>query len=395
VISNSRSAFQKEKGTPAVQNTEADIDRTIHADLIAETSNQTHGGNIYEAARRYGYAESKILDFSSNANPLGPSVVAKRAAKKALSSIGRYPDPDLLELRTAIARYFGIKPGHIICGNGSNTLIHLIPRVFRPKKVLIPIPTFTEYAVAVEGAGGEVIPFSLPEREGFRMDPVEMSFALKDADMAFLCNPNNPAGRIVPKAEMLEIVRFALQNGVRLVVDEAFMDFEFMGADSIVKEAVEASHLICLRDFTTFFGMPGLQIGYAVSDEKTIAELRERQEPWTVSIPAQQAAIAVLGDWPYIKKTRRLIERERGRLLSALRILPGVETFPCSANFILIKITSMDVPTFIKRLGERGILVRDCSSIPGLDGSFIRIAVRTWWHNRRLIKAFRQLLVRK
>jgi threonine-phosphate decarboxylase len=55
----------------------------------------------------------------------------------------------------------------------------------------------------------------------------------------------------------------------------------------------------------------------------------------------------------------------------------------------------MDVPTFINRLGERGILVRDCSSIPGLDGSFIRISVRTWWHNRRLIKAFRQLLVKK
>src|SRR5512135_1162588 len=158
---------------PAVQNTETDIDRTEHADLIAETAKLSHGGNIYEAARRYGYAESKLLDFSSNANPLGPSSVAIRAAKKALSSIGRYPDPDLLELRTAIARYFGIKPGHVICGNGSSTLIHLIPRVFRPGKVLIPVPTFTEYAAAVESAGGEVVPFSLPEREGFRMAPVE------------------------------------------------------------------------------------------------------------------------------------------------------------------------------------------------------------------------------
>ena len=377
-----------------MQNTETDIETTLSADAIANRTTRTHGGNIYQAARRYGYAENKLLDFSSNANPLGPSSVAKRAAKKALSSIGRYPDPDLRELRTAIARYFGIKPGHVICGNGTSALIHLIPRVFRPKKVLIPLPTFTEYAVAVEGAGGEVVPFSLPEREGFRMDPVEMSFALKDVDMAFLCNPNNPAGRIVPKAEMLEVARFALQHGVRLVVDESFMDFDFMEPDSIIKEAVEASHLICLRTYTSFFGMPGLQIGYAVSDEKTIAVLRDRQEPWTVSIPAQQAAIAVLGDWPSIKKTRRLIERERGRLLSALRVLPGVETFPCSANFILIKITSMDVPTFINKLGERGILVRDCSSIPGLDGSYIRIAVRTWWHNRRLIRAFRKLLVR-
>lgn len=352
------------KGTREVQHTDTDLTTTVSADAIAQKMNRTHGGNVYEAARRYGFAENKIIDFSSNVNPLGPSSVAKRAAKRALSSIGRYPDPDLLELRSAIGRYFGIKYGHVICGNGSNALIHLIPRVFKPKKALIPFPTFTEYAAAVEDAGGEVVPFSLLEREGFRVDPVEMSFALKDVDMAFLCNPNNPTGRTVPKEEMLEIVRFALQHGVRLVVDEAFMDFDFMDSDSIIKEAVESSHLICLRTFTTFFGMPGLQIGYAVSDEKTIAALRDRQEPWTVSIPSERAAIAVLGDWPFIKKTRRLIEKERGRLLSALRILPGVETFPCSANFILIKVTSMDVPTFINKLGERGMLVRDCSSFP-------------------------------
>jgi threonine-phosphate decarboxylase len=384
----------KGKGTPAVQKSETDIDTVLSAEVFVQKTNRTHGGNIYEAARRFGFAENKILDFSSNVNPRGPSSVAKRAANKALSSIGCLPDPDQRELRMAIARYFGIKSGHVICGNGSNALIRLIPRVFRPKKVLIPWPTFTEYAVAVEDAGGEVVPLFLLEREGFRVDPLELSFAFKDVDMAFLCNPNNPTGRVVSKEEMLEIVRFALQHGVRLVVDEAFMDFDLMDADSIIKEAVESSHLICLRSFTTFFGMPGLRIGYAVSDEKTIAVLRDRQEPWSVSIPAERAAIAVLDDWSYIKKTRRLITKERGRLLSALRVLPGVETFPCSANFILIKVTSMDVPTFINKLGERGMLVRDCSSFPGLDGRYIRITVRTWWDNTRLIKAFRGLLVR-
>lgn len=377
-----------------MQNKETDIDATVNGEAIAQKTPRTHGGNIYEAARRYGYAEGKIIDFSSNVNPLGPPLTAKRAATKALSSIGQYPDPDLLGLRTAIARYFGIKSGHVICGNGSSSLIHLIARVFRPKKVLIPFPAFSEYAAAVKDVGGEVIPFSLLETEGYRVDLLEMSFALKDADMAFLCNPNNPTGRLVPKAEMLEIVRFALQHGVGLVVDEAFMDFDVMGSDSIIKEAVESSHLICLRDFTAFFGMPGLRIGYAVSEEKTIAALRERQEPWPVTIPSERAAIAALGDWSFIKKTRRLIEKERNHLLSALRILPGVETFPCSANFILVKITSVDVPTLIGKLGERGMLVRDCSSFPGLDARYIRITVRTWWDNRRLIKAFRELLVR-
>ncbi len=360
--------------------------------MTFKRSPRTHGGNIYAAAKRYGLKEKKIIDFSSNVNPLGPSSVAIHAAKKALSYIDRYPDPDMRELRTAIARYFGIKPGHVMCGNGSNGIIHLIPRVFRPKKVLIPFPTFSEYTAAVRDAGGEVVPFPLLERAGFRIDPLEISFALKDVDMAFLCNPNNPTGQIIPKAEMLEIVQYAREHGVGLVVDEAFMDF--MESESIIKEAVESSHLICLRAFTKLFGMPGLRIGYAVSDERTIAALREGQEPWTVSIPAEQAAIAVLGHWSYISKTRRLIEKERSRLLSALRILPGVETFPCSANFIFIKLTSMDVPMFVDKLGERGMLVRDCSSFAGLDKSYIRIAVRTGRENKRLIKAFRELLVR-
>ncbi len=376
----------------ALQNTQLDIFDVSGGSAVAQKTPRTHGGNIREAARQYDLEEKKIIDFSSNVNPLGPSSAAIGAAKKAISFLDRYPDPEMRELRRAIARYFGIKAEHVMCGNGANSLIHLIPRVFRPKRVLVPFPAFTEYAAAVEDAGGEVVPFPLQERQGFHVDPLEMSFALKGADMAFLCNPNNPTGQLIPKAEMLEIARYALQHNVRLVVDETFIDFT--NSDSIVKEAVESPHLICLRSFTKFFGMPGLRIGYAVSGEANSAALRNGQEPWTVSIPAEQAAIAALGDWPYINKTRRLIEKEREHLLSALRILPGVETFPCSANFLFLKITSMDVPTLIKRLGERGMLVRDCSSFPGLDGRYIRIAVRTRRENKRLIKACRKLLVR-
>lgn len=375
-----------------MQNTEHELDNTMFTDGNARQTARVHGGNIHEAIKRYGLEGKNILDFSSNVNPLGPSATAMRAAKKALSLIDRYPDPDLTDLRKAIARYFGIKPEQVICGNGSNGLIHLIPRVFRPKKVLVPMPTFTEYAAAVEEAGGEVVPLWLNERDGFRIDPLEMAFALKGMDMAFLCNPNNPTGLLMTRAEMAELMGHSLQHGVRLVVDEAFMDF--VESESIVKQAVEASQLICLRSFAKFFGMPGLRIGYAVSDEATIAALRAGQEPWTVTIPAEHAAIAALNDWWHIKKTRRVIEKERDRLLSALRLLPGVEPFPCAANFIFMKVGSFDASLLVEKLGHRGLLVRDCSSFPGLDSGFVRIAVRTGWENDRLVKALRGLLAR-
>lgn len=352
-----------------------------------------HGGDIYEAAKRYGFDRDRIVDFSSNGNPLGPSPAAKRAAQKALSLIDRYPDPETTSLRTAIARYFGIKPEHVVCGNGSAGLIHLVPRVFRPNKILVPVPTFTEYAAAGESAGCEVVSLPLKERDGFRIDPIEMAFALKGAGMAFLCNPNDPTGELIPKTVMLEIAQYALQEGVKLVVDESFMDFT--ESESVVKEAVQSSNLVCIRSFSPFFGMPGLRIGYAVSNESTIAAIRAGQEPWSASIPAEHAAIAALNDWRHSKKTRKMIEKERNRLLSELRVLPDVETFPCTANFILVKLTSYDARMLTDKLGKQGMLLRDCSSFPGLGNGYIRISVRRKRENIRLVRAMRALLVRK
>jgi threonine-phosphate decarboxylase len=373
----------------ALQNSECDVMETT-PEAQEQRLPKTHGGNVRDAVRRYGIAEKMVVDFSSSINPLGSSPAAKRAARKAIDCIDRYPDMDMSDLRAAIARYYGIKPEQVVCGNGSNALIHLIPRVFRPKKVLVPMPTFSEYAAAVEDAGGEVVPLLLQEQNGYRIDPLDLSFALKGVDMAMLCNPNNPTGALTPKAEMVEILRSCCENGVRLVVDEAFIDFA--EADSLVKDAVQSSSLIVLRAFTKFYGMPGLRVGYAIADTGTAQRLRRGQEPWTIDTPSEQAAIAALTDWGYAKKTRRYIAKERARLLGGLRLIQGVEPFPSSANFILLKIAGIDSQLLTDRLGRRGLLVRDCSSFPGLDNRYIRIAVRTWWQNRRLLKALREIL---
>jgi threonine-phosphate decarboxylase len=374
---------------PALQNLECDGLETVQG-AQKQQVRRAHGGNIREAAQRYGILEKAVVDFSSSINPLGPSRAAKRAARKAVDRIDRYPDPDMVDLRTAIARYYGIKAEQVVCGNGSNALIHLIPRVFKPKRVLIPMPTFSEYAAAAEDAGGEIVPLMLQEQNGYRVDPLDLSFALKGVDMAFLCNPNNPTGALSTKTEMLEILRLSRENGVRLVVDEAFMDF--VDADSMAKDAVQSSNLIVLRAFTKFYGIPGLRVGYAIADAETARRLRYGQEPWTIDIPSEQAAIAALTDWGYAAKTRSYVAKERERLLSGLRLIHGIEPFPGPANYILLKLTGIDSQLLTDKLGRRGLLVRDCSSFAGLDNRYVRIAVRTWWQNRRLLKALREIL---
>lgn len=350
-----------------------------------------HGGNLRKAALQYGFKEKDIIDFSANVNPLGMPSSARRAAKRAVSRAGVYPDPDVTLFRRAVARYFGVKPEHVVAGSGATSLIHLIPRVLKPRRVLIPMPTFTEYAVAAFDAGCEVVPFLLEEDKGFRIDPLDLSFALKGLDMAILCNPNNPTGGLISKPEMLEIAAYCMKEGIRLVVDEAFMDFAEQ--ESIVKDATQSPNIICLRAFTKFFGMPGLRVGCAIANEETAAMLMAGQEPWPLSAPAEAAVQAALGDLRYIKKSRKLITRERERLLSELRLLQGVETFPCSANFILIKVSKPSERGIAHDLALRGILVRDCSSFPGLDNRFIRIAVRKRRDNNKLLSALRAILI--
>jgi len=380
----------------AGQNVQQDLELRSVGEVISDKNivrtTRVHGGNVLDAVARYGVREKDILDFSANVNPLGPSSAALRAAMRALDVSDRYPDEETTELRKAIARYFGVRPGHIVCGNGSTALIHLIPRVYRPRKVLVPVPTFTEYAAAAAAAGGEGIAYPLKEKDGFRVDPIEMAFALKGVDMVFLCNPNNPTGLLIPRGEMREILNYALKEGVRVVVDEAFMDF--IDNESLVKDAVQSQHLICLRAFTKFYGMPGLRVGYAVANEETAASLATSLEPWSVSTLAERAAVAALNDWGYTKKTRSLIAKERDRLLSALRLLPGVEPFPSSVNFIFIKLASMDSRSLTQTLGQRGILIRDCSSFPNLNSRFVRIAVRTRKENEKLLAALRDVIMR-
>ncbi len=373
-----------------MQNTECEIHAPRQTGQSGASVRVPEGATVRDAARRYGLNESDFIDFSSNGNPLGVPSSAVRGARKGLDLADRYPAPGSSTLRTAVARYYGVKPEQVLCSAGSTALIHLIPRIFRPRKVLIVEPTFPEYAVAAAAAGAEVVRLQMPERTGFRIDPLEMAFALKGVDMAFLCNPNNPTGLLMPKPEMLEIAKYALDLGVRLVIDEAYMDFT--SAETVVKEAVQSPQMICLRTFSAFFGMPGLRVGYCLAGDTTVAALEAGQEPWSVNTAAEHAAVAALNDWRHTRKTLRLMDKERERFHSALRIMPGVETFPSAANFLFLKVPADKAPLLVDKLALRGMLIRDCSCFPGLDSRYVRITVRTGGENKRLLRALRELL---
>jgi len=195
-----------------------------------------HGGNIYRLAEELKIQERKVIDFSASVNPLGVSKKIKAELRKHLKYLHNYPDTDTRRLRKRLAQYYGIDPEIILCGNGSTELIYLITRVLKPRKVLIPAPTFSEYERAVVRAQNrehrtEIKYFILKREDGFNINPDEFIEAMRElhaldsVKMAFLCNPNNPTGRLLKKDDMLKIAGAAQEIKCYLIVDEAFMDF--------------------------------------------------------------------------------------------------------------------------------------------------------------------------
>jgi len=359
-----------------------------------------HGGNIYEASRRSGIPEEDILDFSASINPLGVPKSAADAMRAAVDRLCHYPEPYAEGLSAHLARLFKVSVDSIICGNGSAELIYLLPRALKPARALVPEPTFSEYARACMASGAsDVIGHRLKWEDNFDISAEAFAKAIIEAcpsgdhgrkgagrqsqsrGMAFLCNPNNPTGRLVSRKDVLAIAETARQQACYLVVDEAFIDF--CPGGSVVKEVEKNPYLIVIRSMTKFYALSGLRIGCAVLHPEVSQKVREFKEPWTVNTLAQRAAAAAIGDAPFRKASLRAMAAEKSFVERQLRRM-GISFVPSKANYYLLWLER--APEVRAALEKRGILVRDCANFAGLGPRFLRIAVRSRQENTILME---------
>ncbi|MEK7850538.1 MAG: threonine-phosphate decarboxylase CobD [Deltaproteobacteria bacterium] len=356
--------------------------------------NHTHGGNIRESAKKYGIADKDILDFSASINPLGMSEKARRVVITQLDSVLHYPEQFADTLASKISEFHGIPRECIIAGNGSTELIYLVPRVFRPKRALVVIPTFSEYKNSLELVGCKTDTFLLAETDGFRVEAGRLAEALNTRyDILYICNPGNPTGALIPKNTVLKIVDIASEDGTLCIVDEAFIDF--VEEESVKKEAVARPNMIVLRSMTKFFGIPGMRIGFAIGNENNIKKMMIYKEPWSVNALGSIAAVESLDDAEYIEESMKYMARERDGLFSALARIPWLRPFPPAANYILARIEreGLNAGILSDIMAKEGILIRSCTSFEGLGESFFRIAVRSRVENEKLVNALKLVLV--
>ena len=339
-----------------------------------------HGGLDHAELERLGLRPEEVVDFSVSTNPCGPSPAALAAARGA--DLGRYPDRQALALRRALAADLGVDGAQLLVGNGSAELIWLVALAFlrRGDRALVLEPTFGEYRAAAALLGAEVVEWRAEAGGDFRIDAAAVAERLERTRprVAFVCNPNNPTGAWLSRAE-LECLLEALPTGL-LVVDEAYLDLA--GRDSPALELLPSGRLLLIRSMTKDFGLPGLRLGYVVGVPDAIRALAAAQPPWSVNAAAQAAGLAALADQAHVEAGRRLAAEARAYLVPRLEAL-GYRCLPTVSNFWLVEVG--DAAALRRRLLERGILVRDCTSF-GLAG-YIRLAARPMRECERLIAA--------
>jgi L-threonine-O-3-phosphate decarboxylase len=355
-----------------------------------------HGAEVYAAAEESGFLPHEILDFSSSVNPLGPTKKALEAAKKAFSLIAAYPDSNSNELRNVIASHFnGITKSNIVVGNGSTELMYLFAEVFLKKgeKALIPAPTFGEYENAVRKTGET--PKFINLDKSFNVESAAFETEMSNAKIIFLCNPNNPTSKLIPKEALTSIIEAAMAHNIFVFLDEDFLEFvKDEKALSMIGRINMYPNLFILRSFTKIFGLAGLRVGYGIASEEIINVLSCAKIPWNVNCLAQAAAVAALKDKEHLRMTCELISREKLWMQNELSRFSVFEFSEPDANFFFIDIrkSGFTAPQIKSKMLSAGILIRDCTSFKGLDEYYIRVAVKTHEENKQMIDAFRRIV---
>ncbi|MCS7097723.1 MAG: histidinol-phosphate transaminase [Candidatus Methanomethyliaceae archaeon] len=334
----------------------------------------------------YEVIPKSIIRMGLNENFLINEYFLRTILMEALQNVDvrAYPDAKGAKAARAIAEDLGIWEDEVIVGNGSDEIIDLIAKVFiRRGLAFIIDPTFEMYKFYVELYGGKVKSILTDENFNLRADIVLSQ--IDDVKAIFICSPNNPTGNQFKKDEIMKIIKEF--NGL-IILDEAYADF---APYSLIMDATKYNNLIVLRSFSKAYGLAGLRIGYAVSNNEIISYLKAAQSPYSVNSIAQEVCKLVLNNKQVFKSFIKSVIEERVYLTAELSMISGIKAYPSDANFILIRSLALPSSYICEELKKHDILVRDRSNLPLLDNCF-RVTVGRKSDNMKFIEGLKRIL---
>jgi len=306
----------------------------------------------------------------------------------ANNGLNRYPDPQPQALLARLSQLYGVAPQQLLVGRGSDEAIDLLVRAFcaaGQDAIVVCPPTFGMYAVSARIQGAQVIEVALDAQ--FELDVDALLAAITpNVKLVFLCSPNNPTGGVVPIAA-IERIATALAEQALVVVDEAYI--EFAQAPSALGLLPTHANVAVLRTLSKAYALASARIGAVAAAAEIIELLRRIQAPYPLPAPSVVAALSALDSLarPQVDAAVARTIAAREALRQEIAALPSVRAvLPSRANFLCVR---FDQPELYRQLLRQGIVVRDVSRYPQLDG-YLRISIGTPDENARLLAALRE-----
>jgi len=318
----------------------------------------------------------RVIKLASNEGQFGPFPAARQALERGIADLNRYPDGGFYRLRHALAERHGVAPENVVASAGADGVIGYLSLVCLDPgdEIVCGWPSFPSYVIGALKLGA--VPVRVPLSD-FRYDlDALLDSVTARTKLVYVCNPNNPTGTMVGRAE-LDAYFDRVPEHVLTVLDEAYAEYlaEPDYPDGI-EEYLRAGRRVCvLRTFSKIYGLAGLRVGYGVMPAEVVTAIRKVQNAFDVTQPAQDAALASLGDPAEVERRRAANADARTDLVSGLERLGLEVPGPAVANFVFAETGLADARPLFDALLAAGVIVRPLGGF-GAPGA-IRVTVGT------------------
>ncbi len=361
------------------------------SDAIRAIAPYQGGKPIAEVAREFDLDVNKIIKLASNENPLGTPESAQQAMLQAAAEVGRYPDANGFDLKTAISAKYHVPQTWITLGNGSNDLLELAAHalVQAGEAVMYAQYSFLVYALATQAVGARAI--VVPAKE-YGHDLSAMLRAItSDTKLIFIANPNNPTGTFI-SAPQIESFLKAVPEHIAVVLDEAYN--EFLAPECQFESTAwvkQFPNLIVTRTFSKAYGLAGIRVGFAIAQAPITDLLNRIRQPFNVNSLAQAAAIAALHDEDFLQKSVQCNTAGYVQLTQAFDEMK-LTYLPSHGNFVMVKVGEDEQAGARVNLAllKQGIIVRPVANY-GLP-QWLRISIGLPHENAAFIDALKDLI---
>jgi threonine-phosphate decarboxylase len=329
----------------------------------------------------YQFGKEIVADFSTNVWWGGEPAGLKEHIFQHWNTINRYPEVLAESFRREVSEYHQLSPEQVLVCNGTAEAIYLLAHIFERKRTAIAVPTFAEYEDACRLHHHQLTFIAWEKLK----DSEALAIELPDAELVFICNPNNPTGEVLTRHQ-LEVLLSRHPQTV-FVVDEAYIAFT-LAIESVVPLLTSYPNLVILRSLTKTFAIPGLRLGYVLASAAIIAQMERVKYPWSVNALAIEAGKFIIRKYAPIQPFLRTLLAEKEHFVSQLKQVPGLQIGESQTHYFLVQSLNMPASELKRHLVDNdGILIRDAGNFRALSPRHFRLATLSPEKNALLVKS--------